>query len=91
MLNYTRRDESIGMIIEQIVDRQIRQNDPPETAKAYERLLQDSFSDAEARKLIFMAFQVELFRLMRFGEAFNRNRFIGNLNGLPALPDADIF
>ena len=89
MINNIKRDESIGMVIEQIVDKQIRRNDPPETAQTYQRLLQDSFTDVEARRLIYMAVQVELFRLMRYGEAFNNARFIGNLQGLPDLPDAD--
>lgn len=89
MISNIKRDESIGMVIEQIVDKQIRRNDPPETAQTYQRLLQDSFTDVEARRLIYMAVQVELFRLMRYGEAFNHSRFIGNLQGLPDLPDAD--
>ena len=89
MINNIKRDESIGMVIEQIVDKQIRRNDPPETAQTYQRLLQDSFTDVEARRLIYMAVQVELFRLMRYGEAFNHARFIGNLQGLPDLPNTN--
>lgn len=90
MFNYSKQRESIGLVIEQIIDKQIRRNDPPETAHTYHRLLKDSFTDIEARRLISMAVQVELFRLINFGEAFNQQRYLENLQGLPDLPDADM-
>lgn len=90
MINFSKRDERIGEIIEQIVDKQIRRNEPPEAAQTYQRLIEDSFTDAEARRLIYMTVQVELYRLMQFGEAFNQDRYVDNLRGLPDLPDADM-
>ncbi|MBW6491081.1 MAG: hypothetical protein K0B15_07800 [Lentimicrobium sp.] len=90
MFNYSRQRESIGLVIEQIIDKQIRRNDPPETAITYERLVSDSFTDIEARRLISMAVQVEIFRLINFGEAFNQQRYLENLQGLPDLPDAEM-
>lgn len=90
MFNYSKSGNSIGFVIDQIIDKQIRRNEPPETALTYQRLLEDSFTDIEARRLIAMAVHVELFRLMKYGEAFNQKRFIENLNGLPDLPDADM-
>ncbi|HPG34315.1 MAG: hypothetical protein M9948_00895 [Lentimicrobium sp.] len=89
MLNATKSAAGFTVIVEQIVEKQIKRNYPPETAETYQRLVNDSFTDAEALRLISMAVQVELFRLMRFGEAFNHARFIGNLHGLPDLPDID--
>lgn len=90
MFNYSKRGDSIGLVIEQIIDKQIRQSDPPETAFTYKRLLDDSFTELEAKRLISMVVHVELFRLMKFGEAFNIKRYLDNLNGLPDLPDADM-
>lgn len=89
MLNATKNAAGFSVIVEQIVEKQIKRNYPPETAETYQRLVNESFTDAEALRLISMAVQVELFRLMRFGEAFNHARFIGNLHGLPDLPDID--
>ncbi len=89
MMNLLKRAGSFSLIVEQIVDKQIRRNYPPEAAEAYNRLLNDSFTDMEAKRLISMAVQVEIFRLMRYGEAFNHARYIGNLHGLPDLPDID--
>ena len=88
-MHYMKKADSIGLVIEQIVNKQITRNDPPETAQAYKRLINDSYTEIEARRLISMAVQVELFRLMRFGEAFNYPRYIGNLHGLPDLPDVE--
>lgn len=89
MMNLTKSEGSFTVIVEQIVEKQIKRNYPPETAETYQRLVSDSFTDIEALRLISMAVQVELFRLMRFGEAFNHARYIGNLHGLPDLPDID--
>lgn len=85
-----KRNESIIFAIELIVDKQIRYNHPPETAHTYRRLITSSFSDAEARRLIYLALQVELIQLMRNGEAFNNERFITNLSLLPELPEPDL-
>lgn len=90
MFKRKERKESIGLVIDQVIDNQIRQNEPPETAITYYRLLSHSFSDQEARRLICLTLQVEIFRLMRYGEAFNNSRFINNLCALPDLPDADL-
>ncbi|PKP02788.1 MAG: hypothetical protein CVU14_02840 [Bacteroidetes bacterium HGW-Bacteroidetes-9] len=89
MMNLLKQGGGFGLIVEQVVDKQIKRNYPPEAAEAYNRLIGDSFSDLEARRLISMAVQVEIFRLMRYGEAFNHARYIGNLHGLPDLPDID--
>jgi len=88
-MNLTKNGGGFAVVVEQIVEKQIRRNYPPETAETFQRLLGDSFTDTEALRLISMAVQVELFRLMRFGEAFNHARYIGNLHGLPDLPDID--
>lgn len=85
-----KQQQTIRAIIENIVERQLRYNQPPETFQAYERLVRDeSFTDEEARILIGRTIQVELFRLMRFAEPFNQKRFIKNLEKLPDLPNVD--
>lgn len=85
-----KQQETIRTIIEDIVERQLRYNQPPETFQAYERLIKDeSFTDEEARTLIGRTIQVELFRLMRFAEPFNQKRFIKNLQQLPDLPNVE--
>jgi len=84
-----KQQESIRTIIEEIVDRQLERNQPPETGRTYDRLVSQSYTDEEARMLISRTIQVELYRLMRFGEPFNQVRFVSNLNQLPDLPDAE--
>lgn len=89
MQNNSKYSGTIGLVVEQIIEKQIRRNDPPETSDTYQRLINDSFTEVEARRLISTAVNVELFRLMNHGEAFNRKRFLDNLKGLPDLPDPD--
>lgn len=85
-----KQQETIRAIIENIVERQLRYNQPPETFQAYERLInEESFTEDEARTLIGRTIQVELFRLMRFAEPFNHQRFVKNLRQLPDLPNID--
>lgn len=84
-----KQQESIRTIIEEIVDRQLERNQPPETGRTYDRLVSQSYTDEEARMLISRTIQVELYRLMRFGEPFNQVRFVSNLNQLPDLPDTE--
>lgn len=89
MMNLTKNKGGFSVIVEQVVEKQIKHNNPPETAETYQRLVGELFTEQEALRLISMAVQIELFRLMRFGEAFNHTRFIGNLHGLPDLPDVE--
>jgi hypothetical protein len=85
-----KQQETIRAIIENIVERQLRYNQPPETFQTYERLIkEESFTEDEARVLIGRTIQVELFRLMRFAEPFNQQRFLKNLEQLPDLPNID--
>ncbi len=84
------KQENLRAIIENIVDRQLLYNDPPEAFNAYERLIkEEAFSDEEARSLISRTIKIELFRLMKFAEPFNMKRFARNLAKLPDLPNVD--
>ena len=45
MLNATKNAAGFSVIVEQIVEKQIKRNYPPETAETYQRLVNDSFTD----------------------------------------------
>ncbi len=85
----TKNKESIRHIVDRIIEKQLTTNEPPETAITYSRLLEQSFSDEEARLLISRIIHIELLQLMQKGEAFNKERFLQNLGNLPELPDID--
>jgi peroxiredoxin family protein len=70
----------------EIIDNQIRDNNPPETRQTLERLLSEGQPEEEAMKLIGCAVAVEIFEIMKHQESFNESRYIENLRKLPELP-----
>lgn len=82
--------ETLRVVLETIIDKQLDKKQPPETSQAFYRLIEkESFTEEEARMLISRVLQIELFRVMRFAEPFNRMRFLNNLSKLPDLPSVD--
>lgn len=70
----------------EIVDNQINSNDPPEAKINFERLKKEGFSEYETKQLIGQCIALETFQIIKFGEEFNKERFIKNLNNLPKEP-----
>ncbi len=68
------------------VDNQLRAGDPPETRQTLARLKGEGFSDEEARVLLGQAVAVEIYCTLKEKKPFNRERFVRNLNALPAQP-----
>jgi hypothetical protein len=76
----------LGKVILEVVENQIRENDPPETRRTIDKLMGEGYSDEEARRLVSTAVTVEIFHMMRDREKFNRDRFVWNLSQLPREP-----
>ncbi|MFT3949552.1 MAG: DUF1841 family protein [Agriterribacter sp.] len=70
----------------QVVENQLRDNKPPETKEAYNRLLQMGISEADAKLYIAQCVAVEIFDVMKYQRPFNEKRFIKNLKKLPEEP-----
>jgi hypothetical protein len=68
------------------VDAQLKSGEPPETKGTYERLKREGFSDEEARVLLAQVIAVESYCIVKERKPFNRERFVRNLNALPAEP-----
>jgi hypothetical protein len=67
----------------EVVDNQLRANDPPETRKTYERLKTRGYDDRDARLLIASTIAAETYHGMKDGRPFNQERFVRNLDRLP--------
>lgn len=76
----------LGKLILEVVENQIRDNDPPETRQTVDRLINDGYTADEARRLVSTALTVEIFHTQRDQEPFNRTRFLSNLAHLPREP-----
>lgn len=70
----------------EVVDNQLRDNNPPETKETLERLMAEGYSAEDAKLLIAQAVAVEAYTIMETKAPFNRERFVRNLLALPQEP-----
>jgi uncharacterized membrane protein YccF (DUF307 family) len=70
----------------EIIEKQIQNNDPPETRQTIERLTKEGNTVDEARRLISTAAMVEVFHIVCDRKPFNGERFVWNLAQLPRKP-----
>ena len=70
----------------EIIDNQIRDNDPIETKITYDRLIKQGHNDFETKQLIGQCVAIELFQVLKNKKPFDEKRYIQNLNNLPKEP-----
>lgn len=73
-------------IILEVVDNQLRANDPPETRSTLERLIEEGYSEEKAKELIGCVVTSEIFDVMKNKEEFDPARYRAALAKLPQLP-----
>ena len=79
-------NENLRNTIFEVIENQIKDNNPVETAITLKRLRDEGYTEFEAKQLIGQAVAVELFYIMKKKVPFNKNRYIKNLTNLPAEP-----
>jgi hypothetical protein len=72
--------------IMEVVENQLRNNDPPQSRQTFKRLMEAGHSEAEAKRLIGCVVTSEIFDVLKKQEPFNLERFVKALDRLPALP-----
>ena len=70
----------------EVVENQIRDNDPPETRETLARLKSQGISEQNAKLYIGQAVCVEVWDIMKNKTGFNLQRFVRNLKDLPSEP-----
>lgn len=75
--------------IMEVVENQLRNNDPPQTRQTYERLIEAGHSEKEAKRLIACVVSAEIFDVLKENQPFNLDRFVKGLNKLPTMPWAE--
>jgi hypothetical protein len=70
----------------EVIENQVRSNDPPETKQTLDRLLRDGFSREESLKYIACALVGELFGVLKQESSYDHTRYLANLKALPKLP-----
>lgn len=72
--------------IMEVVENQLRNNDPPRTRQTFRRLIEAGYSEEEAKRLIGCVVSAEIFDVLKKNEPFNLERFVKSLNKLPEMP-----
>ena len=70
----------------EVVDNQLRANDPPETRSTLDHLVAEGHSEDDAKELIACVVTSEIFDVMKNKEEFDLQRYVDALNKLPQLP-----
>lgn len=67
----------------EVVENQLRENDPPETRQTFERLCGEGFTEKNAKILIASVIAYETYEDVRSSSPFNHARFVKHLSLLP--------
>lgn len=70
----------------EIVNKQLKSNDPPETKQTLDRLKKEGYADADARMLIAQCVAAEMFSVMKHNKPYDNQRYVRNLHNLPDFP-----
>jgi hypothetical protein len=76
-----------GEVIVEAVEKQLRDNNPPETRQTLERLMKDGETRENAMRYIASSMAIEIFDILKNNAPYNEARYVANLKALPRLPD----
>jgi hypothetical protein len=70
----------------EIVDNQLREGTPSETAETFDRLQAEGYTPTQAKEFIACAVCTEIFDVMKNNQVYDEARYINALKGLPKMP-----
>lgn len=70
----------------EVIENQLRDNDPEETAVTLKRLMDLGYSREHSMKLIAQVAVYEIHAVLKNKETFNEVRYVANLKALPKEP-----
>jgi hypothetical protein len=79
-------NQQLKKVILEVIDTQIKDNNPPETKKTLIRLQENGYPEEEAIKLIGYVVASEVFAVFREDRRYDENSYIAALKALPKLP-----
>ena len=80
-------NEDLRDAIFEVIANQVEANDPPETALTLERLVNEGFSEFQAKQLVGQAVVVEVIDAVKNKKPYNEKRYLKNLKNLPKEPE----
>jgi hypothetical protein len=79
-------DQRLRKAILEVINNQIRDNDPPETKQTLDRLQKEGLPKEEALKHIGYVVASEVFTVLKENRNYDHGKYIAALNALPKLP-----
>ena len=76
-----------GEAIVEVIENQLRDNDPPEVMHTLNRLVAMGESRENAIRYIACALSIEIFETVKNRTPYDNERYTKNLKALPKLPD----
>ncbi len=70
----------------EVVENQIRDNEPPETRQTLDRLVAEGISEEDAKLYIGQAIAIEIWTIIRNQKQYDHKRYLQNLARLPKRP-----
>jgi hypothetical protein len=86
MMTKSESNPHLQAAIMEVVENQLRNNDPPQTNQTFKRLTEAGRSEKEAKRLIACVVSAEIFDVLKRNEPFNLDRFVKGLDKLPTMP-----
>ena len=71
----------------EVVENQLRDNEPPETRATLTRLMAEGHSNYDAKKLIGCVVVAEMFEVLRHHQTYDQDRYVAALAALPEIPE----
>ncbi|MCF7708779.1 MAG: hypothetical protein K9N52_07770 [Verrucomicrobia bacterium] len=87
IINEEESDPYLKAAILEVVENQMRNNDPPETNQTYDRLINEGHSEEDAKRLIGCVIALEMIGILKKKKKFDHARFVKALKKLPELPN----
>lgn len=79
-------NQRIRTAILEVINNQIRDNNPPETRETLIRLQREGFSEQEALKLIGYVVASMVFNVLKENRSYDEGLYVAALNALPKVP-----
>ena len=79
-------NKRLNKAIREVVENQLRDLDPPETKETFDRLIEEGYSEEQARTLIGFVVASEIFDILKYMKPYNHERYVDALRRLPELP-----
>ena len=80
-------NENLRNAIFEVIANQVEANEPPETALTLKRLMDEGFSEFQAKQLVGQAVVVEVIDAVKNKKPYNEARYLKNLRNLPGEPE----